>query len=279
MNLAFSFHNVFGVAQILKAGEVKARHAGGIVGDDLAEHGADVDGLVFELADDGAVPAFVVVELQPKHIHLRHGAASPLPCFADDDADGAPLQALCLIGVGGEALAVVEPEGDELFAEFVLDLHAFVAPVFKVVPQPYLHQPFLQYAVHRHVCIGPACRVFVTVHARETCEGAFLQRGVAFYHGGGQMEIVAAEVDGGAGHHLCLWVADGGVVLPEVGAQALSVCLKWCHGIVSANGYGWAMVRMRRFHPLRKMLWVGLRFTISSTKASRFDVMISMVFV
>ena len=85
------------------------------------------------MAADEGVPVAALSGLNPGHVHLHEGGATPLACLEEDEAYGAAGEAVVFEHGEDLALGRVEGEGYDVTGEFVLDADAAHGPVFEVV--------------------------------------------------------------------------------------------------------------------------------------------------
>jgi hypothetical protein len=113
----------------VEGGEVEV---GGVVEGGFAEDVEEVAGLGFDGAAGDGVPVLAVEELNPEHVDLDKGGASPLAGFEEDDADGAVGEAEALKLVEELALGAVEAERDVTALALGADADGGEGPVLEV---------------------------------------------------------------------------------------------------------------------------------------------------
>ena len=85
------------------------------------------------MGEDEGVEPLGVHQLQPCHIELHTGTASPLPGFQEDETDGPAVAPLPLEGLHEPALGPVEPEKDILTATFAFYIGARGRPEREII--------------------------------------------------------------------------------------------------------------------------------------------------
>lgn len=124
--------------------------------------------------------------------------------------------------MGGTALAVVEAEGNQPFAEFVLNLHTTPAPELEIEQQPYLLQTQGKGVVGSGAFTFRSPRAIGAQRA-ERLQIASQKARIAVGHLGRQVIAGTIETNARAGHHLLLGIAHHRVVLAEIERQPATV--------------------------------------------------------